>query len=92
MGGVIGTPAFKDTFNNPSPATLGNIVSLYELGCFLGAISTFVTGPKLGRRLSILTGSIWVLVGAIIQTASHTVGIIIFGRVVSGIGMGIINR
>lgn len=91
LGGLIETPAFRKTFNNPSPGTLGNIVSIYELGCFFGAMSTFVIGNPLGRRLSILFGSLWMLVGAIIQAGSNSVGVMIFARIVSGIGMGIIN-
>ncbi|CAO1616819.1 unnamed protein product [Sympodiomycopsis kandeliae] len=91
LGGLIETPAFKKTFNNPSPDTLGNIVSIYEIGCFFGAMSTFIIGNPLGRRMSIIVGSIWMFFGAIIQAGSHCVGVMIFGRVITGIGMGIIN-
>lgn len=91
MGGIIDTPAFKATFGNPSPDTLGNIVSLYELGCFAGAMSTFLIGGYLGRRLSIIFGAGWMIVGAVIQAASSSVGVMILGRIVSGVGMGIIN-
>lgn len=91
LGGLIETPAFRKTFNHPSPNTLGNIVSIYELGCFFGAMSTFVIGNPLGRRLSILVGAVWMLIGAIIQATSSSVGVMIFARIVTGIGMGIIN-
>lgn len=91
MGGVVNTTPFKESFNYPDANTLGNIVSLYELGCFAGAMSTFVIGSILGRRQSILFGSLWLLAGAIIQACSNTVGVMIAGRIIAGVGMGIVN-
>lgn len=91
MGGVIGTPYFVDYFNNPDANMTGNIVSLYEIGCLVGALSTFVIGPVLGRRLSIIVGTAWMIVGAILQAAAVNVGMLIAGRIVNGVGMGIIN-
>jgi sugar porter (SP) family MFS transporter len=91
MGGLINTPSFEASFNTTDANTLGNIVSLYDLGCFAGAMSTFVIGSYLGRRRSILLGSIWLLVGAIIQSACNTVGVMIAGRIIAGVGMGIVN-
>lgn len=88
---MIETPAFKKTFKNPSPDTIGNIVSIYEIGCFFGAMSTFVIGNPLGRRLTILFGSFWMFFGAIMQAGSSSVGVMIFARIVTGFGMGIIN-
>lgn len=91
MGGLVETPAFRETFNEPNASTIGNIVSLYEIGCFFGAISTFITGERFGRRKTILIGSALMLFGAIVQAASHTVGVMILGRLISGLGMGAIN-
>lgn len=82
---------FNKTFNNPDANTIGNIVSLYEIGCFIGALSTFVIGDVLGRRRTILISAVIMIAGAIIQAASNTVGIMILGRIVSGLGMGAIN-
>ncbi|MCO5585460.1 hypothetical protein L7F22_039393 [Adiantum nelumboides] len=91
FGGLVEAPSFNSTFNYPSENMIGNIVSLYEIGCFLGALSTFVMGEKLGRRMTIIFGAQWMIAGAIIQAAASTVGVLIFGRLVCGIGMGIIN-
>lgn len=94
FGGLVNTEAFDRTFNI-DPSTdgnlIGNIVSLYEIGCFFGALSTFIIGDYLGRRRTILTGSAWMLAGAILQAASSSVGALIAGRIICGIGMGIIN-
>ncbi|KAI3483526.1 hypothetical protein L1887_53565 [Cichorium endivia] len=91
MGGVVGLGEFNKTFNNPDANTIGNIVSLYEIGCFFGALSTFVIGDFLGRRRTILLSSLIMIAGAIIQAASSSVGVMILGRIVSGLGMGAIN-
>ncbi|SPO31343.1 probable sugar transporter [Ustilago trichophora] len=91
MGGLIGLGEFKTTFKNPDANTIGNIVSLYEIGCFVGALATFVVGDFLGRRRTILISSLFMIAGAIIQAACSSVGIMILGRIISGLGMGAIN-
>ncbi|KAJ9475440.1 putative Sugar transporter STL1 (putative) [Pseudozyma hubeiensis] len=91
MGGIVGLGEFNKTFNNPDANTIGNIVSLYEIGCFIGALATFVVGDFLGRRRTILISSLFMIAGAIVQAASSTVGVMIAGRIISGLGMGAIN-
>ncbi|SOV07651.1 probable sugar transporter [Ustilago sp. UG-2017a] len=91
MGGLVGLGEFNKSFNNPDANTIGNIVSLYEIGCFIGALSTFIVGDFLGRRRTILLSAVVMIAGAIIQAASSTVRVMIFGRIVSGLGMGAIN-
>ncbi|SJX65661.1 probable sugar transporter [Sporisorium reilianum f. sp. reilianum] len=91
MGGIVGLGEFNKTFNNPDANTIGNIVSLYEIGCFIGALATFVVGDVLGRRRTILISSLFMIAGAIIQAASSTVGVMIAGRIICGLGMGAIN-
>lgn len=91
FGGLVNTPSFQSTFDNPDANTVSNIVSLYEIGCFVGALSTFIIGDYLGRRGTIIVGSIWMIAGAIIQAASSEVGVMIAGRIICGVGMGTIN-
>lgn len=91
MGGLVDTPQFKNSFDQPTAGTIGNIVSLYEIGCLFGALATFLIGEPLGRRKTIASGCFFMVVGAVIQAASSTVGVMILGRIVSGLGMGAIN-
>jgi len=49
------------------------MTSVYNLGCFAGALSTIFTGDWLGRPRQILVGSTIIAIGAVIQTASWTV-------------------
>ncbi|KAI9333931.1 putative sugar transporter [Zopfochytrium polystomum] len=91
MGGLVNTPSFQRTFNNPNADTISDIVSLYEIGCFVGALATFAIGDWLGRRGAIVIGAAWMVVGAVVQAAASSVGVMILGRIVCGVGMGIIN-
>jgi MFS family permease len=64
------------------------MTSVYNIGCFFGALSTIVTGDMLGRPRQILLGSTIIAVGAIIQTACWSVPQMMVGRVVAGLGTG----
>jgi MFS family permease len=64
------------------------MTSIYNIGCFLGAVSTIWTGDILGRPRQILLGSTVIGIGAIIQTCSWTVASMMVGRIIAGIGTG----
>jgi MFS family permease len=66
----------------------GVMTSIYNIGCFLGAMSTIWTGDMLGRPRQILLGSTVIGIGAIIQTCSWTVASMMVGRIVAGLGTG----
>jgi MFS family permease len=72
----------------PSTSVQGTLTSVYNLGCFFGALSTIYTGDILGRPRVILLGSTIIAIGAVIQAASYSVAQIMVGRVVAGIGTG----
>ncbi len=60
----------------------------HKLGCFGGALSTLYTGDKLGRPRTLILGSTVIALGATIQTASYSMGQMMAGRVVAGLGTG----
>ncbi|WVQ98396.1 hypothetical protein IAU59_005519 [Kwoniella sp. CBS 9459] len=91
MGGIINEEPFQTTFNNPSAALLGTIVAIYEIGCCVGSIITAFVGESLGRKRSILLGSVIMLGGAGFQAGVSSAGPMIAARVVSGLGMGLLN-
>ena len=66
----------------------GVMTSIYNIGCFIGAMSTIWTGDVLGRPRQILLGSTVIGIGAIIQTCSWTVASMMVGRIVAGLGTG----
>ena len=88
---LVNSTAFKDTFDTPSATITGLIVAIYEVGCFLGSVATSIFGETIGRKKSIGTGVIIMIIGALLQATAYTRTHMIVARVVSGVGMGFIN-
>ncbi|KAK9242578.1 general substrate transporter [Lipomyces tetrasporus] len=104
MGSLLTLPTFTSTFpamdvgtNVPADqrehnSTIqGVAVSLYEVGCMLGAITTMVTGDIFGRRKTIFFGAIVMIIGTAIQCSSFSLAQFIVGRIVTGTGNGFIT-
>lgn len=66
------------------------MTSVYNLGCFVGSMSTIWTGDIFGRPRQVIIGSTVIAVGAVIQTTSFSVAQMMVGRVVAGLGTGIL--
>ena len=88
FGNVLVGEDFLRTMSFPNTATQGTMTSVYNLGCFFGALSTIYSGDILGRPKTILLGSSVIALGAIIQTASYSVAQMMVGRIVAGLGTG----
>ncbi|KAF8659279.1 hypothetical protein AX16_001854 [Volvariella volvacea WC 439] len=88
FGGIIVTDNFLETMGNPDPNLQGTIVSLYDIGCFFGALSTFVWGESWGRKKTFLIGVIVMSIGAILQTCAFSVAQMIVARLITGLGNG----
>jgi MFS family permease len=96
MSGIISAPAFQAAFPQVKGDSTyeGFVVSIYACGCFLGAITIFLVGDKLGRRKSIFLGAFIMIIGVIIQVAcappnGGATAQFIVGRCITGIGNGI---
>lgn len=89
FGGLLSNNAFLRVFHNPDATIQGQIVSTYDIGCILGAVSSIFFGDKFGRRRAIMLGCTIVIVGGTIQAASYGLAQMIVGRIVAGIGTGI---
>lgn len=94
MSGIISAPAFLHDFPQVEDETYeGFVVSIYAVGCFLGALFILNFGDRLGRRKSIFLGAIIMIIGVIIQIASvppsgGATAQFIIGRCITGIGNG----
>src|SRR5258706_9519629 len=86
LSGIIGADnQFGSDFNHPDANTQGLIVSVYQLGNVGGSLAAFFLGDWLGRKKAILYATLIMLVGAILQTASTSVGMMYAARVITGI-------
>ncbi|KAL6812861.1 general substrate transporter [Trichoderma sp. SZMC 28013] len=90
IGGLLTAPDFESTFNLDSTLQ-GVVTSLFELGCFFGSLVTAVAGGRLGRRTLAHLGTLSITVGALLQASSFSVGQLMVGRIVAGIGLGLIS-
>ncbi|KPI36291.1 Sugar transporter STL1 [Cyphellophora attinorum] len=88
-GGIASGPAFVEHFNHPSATLTGHTAAIYDIGCLLGAVFAFFIASRVGHRYALLLGSAIVTVGAVIQTSSVSIGMLIAGRVIGGIGNGL---
>jgi MFS family permease len=61
------------------------------VGAFLGSLATATFGERLGRRKTIAVGVVVMMIGALLQATAYVRAHIIVARIVSGVGMGIIN-
>ncbi|SNX83234.1 probable sugar transporter [Melanopsichium pennsylvanicum] len=77
----------KDATSNAA-VLQGLVTGVYELGCFVGAISMLYLGNLLGRRANIWIGSIIMAIGTIGCTASYSLAQLFVFRVILGIGNG----
>lgn len=86
FGNVLVGDDFLATMKYPTTSIQGTLTSVYNLGCFFGALSTIWTGDILGRPRVILLGSTVIALGAVIQAASFSVAQMMVGRIVAGLG------
>ncbi|KAM0789147.1 hypothetical protein ACM66B_003200 [Microbotryomycetes sp. NB124-2] len=91
IGGLTGEASFNAVLGNPSSKTLSTVVAIYEVGCFFGAAIALTVGERLGRKRSIALGAVLMTIGAVVQGITYGVAQIIVGRIILGLGMGLIN-
>ncbi|KAH8821953.1 putative Myo-inositol transporter 1 [Xylogone sp. PMI_703] len=91
FSGLLVLPWFLATYHHPSSGLLGTISAMYNIGGFLGGTIAFIIGAKLGRRRTIFTGLCICAAGAIIQCSSTKLGQLLAGRIISGVGVGILT-
>jgi len=66
----------------------GFVTSVYDLGCFGGALLTLIVGEKLGRKRMLMVFTIIMGAGIVLQTCSHNMTEMVWGRLIAGIGNG----
>lgn len=67
------------------------IVSILSAGTFFGAILAGDLADWFGRRPTIISGCIIFIIGVILQTASHGLGLLVAGRLIAGFGVGFVS-
>ena len=84
-------PFFKDYFNQPTRAEIGTMVAILEVGAFVASISVGRIGDLIGRRRTILYGSLVFVVGGACQTFANGMPMMLVGRIIAGLGVGALS-
>ena len=68
----------------------GAVVAVFTGGGFFGAAFAGPMADWLGRRLTIMIGAIIFCIGGALQTAAQNLAYLYSGRVIAGLGVGIL--
>ncbi|KAF1962321.1 hypothetical protein CC80DRAFT_522180 [Byssothecium circinans] len=71
-----------------SPTEWGVVGSSYTLGGLIGALSAGPLAGKYGRRRTMQLTTIFFIVGPVFEALSPNIGVMVFGRLLSGVGAG----
>ncbi|KAF7591209.1 hypothetical protein BBP40_001868 [Aspergillus hancockii] len=88
MGVIVADQRFKDLMRPKNSWVTSAVVSMYDFGCFIGAMSTGSLADRYGRERMLAIASLVFIIDAVLQAASYTVVQIIIGRIVLGYGVG----
>lgn len=78
-------------FDQPSKAQIGTMVAILEIGAFISSLMVGRIGDIIGRRKTILYGSCIFFVGGALQTFAVNMGMMMLGRIVAGLGVGMLS-
>lgn len=84
-------PYFNDYFNHPSRAEIGTMVAILEIGAFISSLTVGKLGDIIGRRKTILYGSLIFILGGALQTFANGMPMMMLGRIIAGVGVGMLS-
>ncbi|KAH9862410.1 hypothetical protein J1614_011065 [Plenodomus biglobosus] len=91
LGGVLLTPSFQSAMKTPDATTTAMIVASFLLASWLGCVmAASPWSDRLGRRIWVMAGAAIQIIGTVISASSYSVGQLIAGRVLIGIGNGFV--
>lgn len=80
----------SSTLADGSPCFSGAVVSVFTGGAFCGAAVAGLSANRLGRRWTIILGASVFCIGGALQASAQNLGYLYGGRVVAGLGVGIL--
>lgn len=94
---VLVMPQFLSRFTRVSETASGAgfwkglLTAMIELGALIGALNQGWIADKMSRKYSIIVAVVVFTVGSILQTASVDYAMLIVGRLIGGIGIGMLS-
>ncbi|OAQ69242.1 MFS sugar transporter [Pochonia chlamydosporia 170] len=80
-------PSWVTYFHNPQGSLKGIIAAAYSLGAIMSLPFIPIVNDRLGRRWSIMGGSVIMIIGALVQGFSQHVAMYIVARIILGFGI-----
>ena len=77
--------------NQPTRAEIGTMVAILEVGAFVASLSVGRIGDIIGRRKTILYGSMIFFIGGLLQSCANGMPMMLLGRIVAGVGVGALS-
>lgn len=77
--------------NQRNVAALGGIVAVYYGGTLIGALVAGSLADRCGRIKAVVFGSLWALLGAVLQASAYNITWMCCARVIAGVGVGAID-
>ncbi|KAK5715235.1 high affinity glucose transporter [Elasticomyces elasticus] len=96
MSAIIAGPGYRCYFNQgdkpcvgPTSSTQGGIVASMAAGSWLASLCSGFVSDSFGRKKAIMLGAIIWIIGCIIVSASQNIAMLIVGRIINGMCVGI---
>jgi MFS family permease len=89
MSAIILSDQYNEFFNYPAGIVQGAIGSALAAGSVVGSAMAGFVSDYVGRRNSLMFAVMWWLLGTAVQTGVNGVGMLIAGRILNGICVGI---
>ena len=81
--------SYQQTFHFPGPSAQGAIVAAMPAGSFVGALAVTQLADRIGRKRTIIISGIFWVIGSILQCASVNRAMLVVGRIISGLAVGL---
>lgn len=91
MSSLLTNQYFKLYYGHPSPAEIGTMIAILEIGALVSSFEAGKVGDKFGRRRTIRYGLAIFVVGGLIQATLPNIFILGVGRLVSGVAIGFLT-
>ncbi|KAK3303122.1 general substrate transporter [Chaetomium strumarium] len=89
MSGVLGTQAYKRYFGNPVSYSQGGITAAMPAGSLVGSLMSSFLADKYSRKVALQISCVLWIIGSILMCASQNIGMLVVGRVICGLCVGI---
>ncbi|KAM7209411.1 putative glucose transporter rco-3 [Naviculisporaceae sp. PSN 640] len=101
INGILAMEAFRNDFSigfrneagepDIPPNQVSLVVAMLSAGTAVGALCSAPVADFYGRRLSLILGIVIFCIGAVFQVSATNIPLLVVGRTVAGIGVGLVS-